>query len=143
MPSISIEEEEREEPGVSRAGLWSEENSKSLYQLGDAGLWWDTFEEEPNFDLLDDFMGELTLSEGKRLSLTPPDDLTCRVRMRQSASPPDSDYVIVKLIKMTSLDEVSLIIILPHCYRTRETNREKKFPPEAKNPRRLLPPLAV
>ena len=34
--------------------------------------------------------------------------------------------IIVKLIKMTCLDEVSLIIILPHCCSSRETNREKK-----------------
>ena len=38
-----------------------------------------------------------------------------------------SDYVIVKLIKMTCHAEVSLIKTLPHCYSPRETNRKKTF----------------
>ena len=87
MPSISIEEketEETEEPGTSRPGLWSEENGKSLYQLADTGLWWDSFEEETNFQLSDDFMTELTLSEGEERSLSPSDDLPPRFRLRNT-----------------------------------------------------------
>ena len=87
MPSISIEEkgtEETEELEASRPGLWSEENGKSLYQLADTGLWWDSFEEETNFQLSDDFMTELTLSEGEERSLAPSDDLPPRFRLRNT-----------------------------------------------------------
>ena len=52
-------------------------------------------------------------------------------------------HIIVKLIKMTCLDEVSLIRVLPHCCSPRETNREKIFSPGAKNPQRLSSPLAI
>ena len=37
------------------------------YQLADAGLWWDSFEEDPQFDICDS-LDDLTLSEGGRLS---------------------------------------------------------------------------
>ena len=68
MPSVSIEEEvsvEDEEPGASRAGHWSQADTKSLYQLGDTGLWWDSFEEEPDFELVEEFDSQLTLTEGQ------------------------------------------------------------------------------
>lgn len=87
MPSISIEEketEETDEPGASRPGLWSEENGKSLYQLADTGLWWDSFEEETNFQLTEDFMTELTLSEGEERSLSLSDVPPPRFRLRNT-----------------------------------------------------------
>lgn len=37
------------------------------YQLADAGLWWDSFEEDPQFDICDS-LDDLTLSEGGRVS---------------------------------------------------------------------------
>ena len=35
-----------------------------LYQLAEAGLWWDSFEEDPQFDICDEFDESLTLDEG-------------------------------------------------------------------------------
>ena len=35
----------------------------ALYQLAEAGLWWDSFEEEPQFELVDDFDSHLSLYE--------------------------------------------------------------------------------
>ena len=35
------------------------------YQLADAGLWWDSFEEEPDFDWSQCYEDELTLNEVK------------------------------------------------------------------------------
>ena len=36
------------------------------YQLAEAGLWWDSFEEDPQFDVCDSF-DDLTLNEGGKL----------------------------------------------------------------------------
>ena len=41
-----------------------------LYQLAEAGLWWDSFEEDPQFDICDEFDEHLTLDEG--------DDSVCK-----------------------------------------------------------------
>ena len=35
------------------------------YQLTEAGLWWDSFEEDPQFEICDDFDEQLTLDEGE------------------------------------------------------------------------------
>ena len=59
----SEEVEEAEEARLAK--LVSPGDKKSLYQLADTGLWWDSFEEEPHFELDDDFESQLTLSEGE------------------------------------------------------------------------------
>ena len=67
--AATVEEEEEtseevgEEQEAARAKLDSPDERKSLYQLADTGLWWDSFEEEPQFELVDDFESQLTLSE--------------------------------------------------------------------------------
>ena len=58
-------EEVDEEENAAGAKLVSPDDRKSLYQLADTGLWWDSFEEEPQFELVDDFESQLSLSEGE------------------------------------------------------------------------------
>ena len=58
-------EEVDEEEKAAKAQVVSPDDSKSLYQLADTGLWWDSFEEEPHFELVEDFESQLTLSEGE------------------------------------------------------------------------------
>ena len=41
------------------------------YQLAEAGLWWDSFEEDPQFDVCDSF-DDLTLNEGGKLGAPTP-----------------------------------------------------------------------
>ena len=36
----------------------------SHYRLAEAGLWWDSFEEDPVFDITQEFDDQLTLNEG-------------------------------------------------------------------------------
>jgi len=45
-----------------------------LYQLAEAGLWWDSFEEDPQFDICDDFDEQLTLDEETSFSVESCDD---------------------------------------------------------------------
>ena len=53
--------EGNEEDETARAKLCG--SRAALYQLAEAGLWWDSFEEEPNFELVDDFDSHLSLCE--------------------------------------------------------------------------------
>ena len=39
------------------------------YRLAEAGLWWDSFEEEPEFEVMEYEFDELTLHEGDRNTL--------------------------------------------------------------------------
>ena len=36
------------------------------YRLAEAGLWWDSFEEEPEFEVMEYEFDDLTLHEGDR-----------------------------------------------------------------------------
>ena len=64
--TLKEEQETAEEVEEAEAKLGSPpEARKSLYQLADTGLWWDSFEEEPQFELDEDFESQLTLSEGE------------------------------------------------------------------------------
>ena len=62
--TIKKEQETSEEAEEAEAKLVSPpEARKSVYHLADTGLWWDSFEEEPQFELEEDFESQLTLSE--------------------------------------------------------------------------------
>ena len=41
------------------------------YQLASAGLWWDSFEEDPLFDLSQQLDEDLTLNEGEKIMICP------------------------------------------------------------------------
>ena len=68
VPSVSDTsktEENRNEDGEEEIGISKniEAINPKHYQLAEAGLWWDSFEEDPQFDLCDS-LDDLTLSEG-------------------------------------------------------------------------------
>ena len=66
VEEVVTSEEVEEAEEAARAKLLNPPGDrKSLYQLADTGLWWDSFEEEPQFELEDDFESQLTLSEGE------------------------------------------------------------------------------
>ena len=67
VPDTSKTEENRNEDEDGEEEIGISKNIEAInpkhYQLAEAGLWWDSFEEDPQFDICNS-LDDLTLSEG-------------------------------------------------------------------------------
>ena len=63
--SVSASEDSKEDDGEEESVISRNLGGINLqhYQLAEAGLWWDSFEEDPQFDICNS-LDDLTLGEG-------------------------------------------------------------------------------